>query len=110
MIELMECGEVVIDNNNNTTINDAMRGLLTAEAAINTMNTDDIDTELSNDGTTKKQQYKGLPPEAGREFLLWSTIPSPTQHSLLCPQRLFCVLTPDEFRLAGAFTSDTNVV
>lgn len=54
MIELMECGEVVIDNNNNTTINDAMRGLLTAEAAINTMNTDDIDTELSNDGTTKK--------------------------------------------------------
>lgn len=37
MIELMECGEVVIDNNNNTTINGAMRGLLAAEAAINTM-------------------------------------------------------------------------
>ena len=37
MIEMMECTELVIDNKNNTTINDAIGGLLTAEAAINTM-------------------------------------------------------------------------
>ena len=37
MVEMMESGELTIDNNNTTTINEAMRGLLTAEAAINVM-------------------------------------------------------------------------
>ena len=33
MVEIMEANELTIDNNNNTTINDALKGLLTAEAA-----------------------------------------------------------------------------
>lgn len=37
MIEMMEHDELIIDNNKVTTISDAMRGLLTAEAAINAM-------------------------------------------------------------------------
>lgn len=39
MLEMMETSELVIDNDATvtTTINDAVRGLLTAEAAINTM-------------------------------------------------------------------------
>jgi len=37
MLQMMETSELVIDNNAVTTINDAVRGLLTAEAAINTM-------------------------------------------------------------------------
>lgn len=39
MVEMMECTELVIDNNKvtTTTINDAITGLLAAEAAINTM-------------------------------------------------------------------------
>ena len=37
MLEMMECRELIIDNNNNTTINDALIGLLIAEAAIKTM-------------------------------------------------------------------------
>ena len=57
-----------------------------------------------------QQSRKGLPPEAGKEFLLWTIAPNPAEYSIPCPQRLFCVLTPDEFRLAGAFTSDTNIV
>lgn len=38
MVEMMESPDgLVIDNNESTTTNDAIRGLLTAEAAINTM-------------------------------------------------------------------------
>ena len=33
MEEIMEANELTIDNNNITTINDALRGLLTAEVA-----------------------------------------------------------------------------
>lgn len=70
MFELMETGELIIDNNNMTIINNAMKGLLTAEAAaINSMvsnptiysllvvqcsqDIDEIDMQLS-DSTAKK--------------------------------------------------------
>lgn len=72
MLELMETGELIIDNNNMTIINNAMKGLLTAEAAaINSMvsnstiysllvivvqcsqDIDEIDMQLS-DSTAKK--------------------------------------------------------
>ena len=37
MVELMEGTELTLDNNHHTTINDALRGLLSAEAAANSM-------------------------------------------------------------------------
>ena len=47
-----------------------------------------------------------FPAPSGKEFILRSTIPRPSPASRLRPQRLYCVITDDEFRLAGAFTDD----
>ncbi|XP_028264275.1 rab3 GTPase-activating protein catalytic subunit isoform X2 [Parambassis ranga] len=49
-----------------------------------------------------------FPPAAGREILLRTCVPRPAPYSKALPQRLFCVLMKDEFRLAGAFSSDTS--
>ncbi|XP_051938960.1 rab3 GTPase-activating protein catalytic subunit [Hippocampus zosterae] len=49
-----------------------------------------------------------FPSPAGREILLRTCIPRPAPYSKSLPQRLFCVLTRDEFRLVGAFSSDTS--
>ena len=47
-----------------------------------------------------------FPSPTGREYILRTTIPKPRPSSRPCPQRMYCVLTNDEFRLAGAFTDD----
>ncbi|XP_034042016.1 rab3 GTPase-activating protein catalytic subunit [Thalassophryne amazonica] len=49
-----------------------------------------------------------FPPPAGREILLRTCVPRPAPYSTALPQRLFCVLMKDEFRLAGAFSADTS--
>ncbi|XP_061697814.1 rab3 GTPase-activating protein catalytic subunit isoform X1 [Syngnathoides biaculeatus] len=57
------------------------------------------------EGDSKTQDF---PSPAGREILLRTCIPRPAPYSKALPQRLFCVLTRDEFRLVGAFSSDTS--
>ncbi|KAK3568274.1 hypothetical protein QTP86_002770 [Hemibagrus guttatus] len=49
-----------------------------------------------------------FPPPAGREILLRTCVPRPAPYSKSLPQRLFCVLVREDFRLAGAFSSDTS--
>ncbi|XP_018417310.1 PREDICTED: rab3 GTPase-activating protein catalytic subunit isoform X2 [Nanorana parkeri] len=49
-----------------------------------------------------------FPPPAGREIILRDTIPRPAPYSKALPQRMYSVLTKDDFRLAGAFSSDTS--
>ncbi|XP_076012670.1 rab3 GTPase-activating protein catalytic subunit isoform X2 [Genypterus blacodes] len=49
-----------------------------------------------------------FPSPAGREIILRTCVPRPAPYSKALPQRLFCVLMKDEFRLAGAFSSDTS--
>nr|XP_015213851.1 PREDICTED: rab3 GTPase-activating protein catalytic subunit isoform X3 [Lepisosteus oculatus] len=49
-----------------------------------------------------------FPPPAGRELVLRALAPRPAPYSRALPQRLFCVLTREDFRLAGAFSSDTS--
>ncbi|XP_060785256.1 rab3 GTPase-activating protein catalytic subunit isoform X2 [Neoarius graeffei] len=49
-----------------------------------------------------------FPPPAGREILLRTCVPRPAPYSKALPQRLFCVLMKEDFRLAGAFSSDTS--
>ncbi|KAJ8351603.1 hypothetical protein SKAU_G00230790 [Synaphobranchus kaupii] len=49
-----------------------------------------------------------FPPPAGREILLRTCVPRPAPYSKALPQRLFCVLMREDFRLAGAFSSDTS--
>ncbi|XP_053554210.1 rab3 GTPase-activating protein catalytic subunit [Bombina bombina] len=49
-----------------------------------------------------------FPPPAGREVILRISIPRPAPYSKTLPQRMYSVLTKDDFRLAGAFSSDTS--
>ena len=49
-----------------------------------------------------------FPRPAGREFILRNMIPRPAPYSKPTPQRMYCVLVEDDFRLAGAFTEDTT--
>ncbi|XP_072274189.1 rab3 GTPase-activating protein catalytic subunit isoform X2 [Pyxicephalus adspersus] len=49
-----------------------------------------------------------FPPPAGREVILRTTVPRPAPYSKALPQRMYSVLTKDDFRLAGAFSSDTS--
>jgi Rab3 GTPase-activating protein catalytic subunit len=41
-----------------------------------------------------------------REFILRLVIPQPSPLSSSSPQRMFCLLTKDEIRIAGSFTND----
>ncbi|MGH0148992.1 UNVERIFIED_CONTAM: hypothetical protein FKN15_021176 [Acipenser sinensis] len=49
-----------------------------------------------------------FPPPAGREIILRTVVPRPAPYSKPLPQRMFCVLMKEDFRLAGAFSSDTS--
>ena len=49
---------------------------------------------------------KDFPPPTGREYILRASIPRLRPLSRSCPRRMYCVLTNDDFRLAGAFTDD----
>ncbi|RWS12763.1 Rab3 GTPase-activating protein catalytic subunit-like protein, partial [Dinothrombium tinctorium] len=48
-----------------------------------------------------------LPPPMAKEFILRLTIPYPAAYSKPLPQRMYCLLSPSEFRLATAVTEDT---
>ncbi|KAM6897052.1 rab3 GTPase-activating protein catalytic subunit [Xenentodon cancila] len=63
-----------------------------------------VDEDLGG-GSRKVPDF---PPPAGREVVLRTCVPRPAPYSKALPQRLFCVLMRDEFRLAGAFSSDTS--
>ncbi|RXN17390.1 rab3 GTPase-activating catalytic subunit isoform X2 [Labeo rohita] len=59
-------------------------------------------------GTDDRKAVPDFPPPAGREVVLRTCVPRPAPYSKALPQRLYCVLMRDEFRLAGAFSSDTS--
>uniref|UniRef100_A0A7N8YFX7 Rab3 GTPase-activating protein catalytic subunit n=1 Tax=Mastacembelus armatus TaxID=205130 RepID=A0A7N8YFX7_9TELE len=59
-------------------------------------------------GHPQHNKVPDFPPPAGREILLRTCVPRPAPYSKALPQRLFCVLMREEFRLAGAFSSDTS--
>uniref|UniRef100_A0A8C9YBA7 Rab3 GTPase-activating protein catalytic subunit n=1 Tax=Sander lucioperca TaxID=283035 RepID=A0A8C9YBA7_SANLU len=58
--------------------------------------------------TGGSNKISDFPSPAGREILLRTCVPRPAPYSKALPQRLFCVLMNEEFRLAGAFSSDTS--
>ena len=46
---------------------------------------------------------------AGKEYILRASIARPSQsRSRPSPQRMYCMLAQDEFRLCGAFSEDTT--
>ncbi|XP_036937159.1 rab3 GTPase-activating protein catalytic subunit isoform X1 [Acanthopagrus latus] len=66
------------------------------------------DTVRDRKPTGGSNKTSDFPPPAGREILLRTCVPRPAPYSKALPQRLFCVLMREEFRLAGAFSSDTS--
>ncbi|XP_075465641.1 rab3 GTPase-activating protein catalytic subunit isoform X2 [Ascaphus truei] len=58
----------------------------------------------------ERRQVSGcdFPPPAGREVILRTSVPRPAPYSKALPQRMYSVLTKEDFRLAGAFSSDTT--
>lgn len=48
-----------------------------------------------------------FPPPSGKEFILRTSMSRPPGCSVT-PQRMYCVITREEFRLAGAFSEDTT--
>ena len=60
----------------------------------------------TNDSLEIKNQF--ITP-AGKEYILRASIARPSQsRSRPSPQRLYCMLAQDEFRLCGAFSEDTT--
>ncbi|XP_020495580.2 rab3 GTPase-activating protein catalytic subunit isoform X1 [Labrus bergylta] len=76
------------------------------EAALLSALEEDLSSDRKPTGGSNK--VPDFPPPAGREILLRTCVPRPTPYSKALPQRLFCVLMKEEFRLAGAFSSDTS--
>ncbi|XP_069012373.1 rab3 GTPase-activating protein catalytic subunit isoform X3 [Embiotoca jacksoni] len=69
-----------------------------------------VDEDLGFDRkpTGGSSKVPDFPSPAGREILLRTCVPRPAPYSKALPQRLFCVLMREEFRLAGAFSSDST--
>ncbi|XP_039990752.1 rab3 GTPase-activating protein catalytic subunit isoform X2 [Xiphias gladius] len=67
---------------------------------------EDLGHERKSTGGSNK--VPDFPSPAGREILLRTCVPRPAPYSKALPQRLFCVLMREEFRLAGAFSLDTS--
>jgi Rab3 GTPase-activating protein catalytic subunit len=65
-----------------------------------TKNPSEIDQAKQNNMNVFKKPYK-------REYILRCSVPRPAPYSSKSPQRMYCLLTNNEFRIAGAFTEDT---
>ncbi|XP_033871211.3 rab3 GTPase-activating protein catalytic subunit-like isoform X1 [Acipenser ruthenus] len=81
----------------------------TDEAALMTL----MDEESVKSGSQEERRQNSgavsdFPPPAGREIILRTVVPRPAPYSKPLPQRMFCVLMKEDFRLAGAFSSDTS--
>jgi len=72
---------------------------------------DDSYSRLSSHSSTfSHSAVSEFPPAVGKEYILRTMVNRPAPWSRPSPQRMYCVLTNAEFRLAGAFTADTNFV
>ncbi|XP_077791745.1 rab3 GTPase-activating protein catalytic subunit isoform X2 [Podarcis muralis] len=72
-----------------------------------------LDEELKRSGSLDEKRFSSgiagdFPLPAGREVILRTTVPRPAPYSKPLPQRMYSVLTKEDFRLAGAFSSDTT--
>jgi hypothetical protein len=70
---------------------------------------DDEDDEQLEDENERQTSMKNQRPEKPykREYILRSNVSRPAPFSRQSPQRMYVLLSKDEFRLAGAFTEDT---
>lgn len=78
------------------------------------MSMSDDDLEASDSRSQRHPQSSSpsgeFPAAIGKEYILRTMTSRPAPWSRPSPQRMYCVLTSGEFRLAGAFTADTSFV
>lgn len=68
----------------------------------------DNDDENENEDDVEKLKTKIRPEKPyKREYILRSSVSRPAPFSRQSPQRMYVLLSRDEFRIAGAFTEDT---
>ncbi|XP_014777563.1 rab3 GTPase-activating protein catalytic subunit [Octopus bimaculoides] len=74
---------------------------------------EDESSEDQPNGNAETEKYKppstvpDFPEPSGREYILRTIVPRPAPYSRSLPQRMYCVLVDGDYRLAGAYTSDT---
>ncbi|CAF5114044.1 unnamed protein product, partial [Rotaria sp. Silwood1] len=65
-------------------------------------------TNQVNNSDSADVKYQFMTP-AGKEYILRASIARPSHsRSRPSPQRMYCMLTQDDFRLCGAFSEDTT--
>ncbi|XP_036600622.1 rab3 GTPase-activating protein catalytic subunit [Trichosurus vulpecula] len=70
-----------------------------------------VEEELKRTSSSEERRQNSgsdFPAPAGRELILRTTVPRPAPYSKALPQRMYSVLTKEDFRLAGAFSADTS--
>ncbi|NWW37996.1 RB3GP protein, partial [Panurus biarmicus] len=70
-----------------------------------------LEEELRRSGSQEERRQgvqSEFPPPTGREVILRASVPRPAPYSKALPQRMYSVLTREDFRLAGAFSADTT--
>ncbi|KAL3864829.1 hypothetical protein ACJMK2_006481 [Sinanodonta woodiana] len=65
------------------------------------------DKEKDREFPKHEQSFPDFPRPSAREYILRTVIPRPAPYSKPLPQRMHCVLCDNDFRLAGAFSSDS---
>ncbi|XP_052237519.1 rab3 GTPase-activating protein catalytic subunit-like isoform X2 [Dreissena polymorpha] len=73
---------------------------------------DDDDTtpatsQLKQDDSSHNSSVPSFPRPSAREYILRTIVPRPAPYSRTLPQRMYCSIQEEEFRLAGAFCSDS---
>lgn len=69
---------------------------------------DDSEIKMEDDDENKQNSsVPNFPRPSAREYILRTFVPRPAPYSKQLPQRMFCSIEEDEFRIAGAFTSDS---
>ena len=58
--------------------------------------------------TRSASRTHDFPNASAREYILRAMIPRPAPYSRVLPQRMYCVLVEGDYRLAGAFCTDTT--
>lgn len=78
-----------------------------AEQTNNDLTADDDVDELESENRSESDKLLPLERPFKREYILRSSVPRPAPYSRQSPQRMYCLMSNIEFRLAAAFTEDT---
>jgi len=62
----------------------------------------------AEEGDKTIKNIPDFPDPVGKEYILRTMSQRPSPWSRSSPQRMYCVLMKDDFRLAAAITSDTT--